>query len=142
MCIFNRFFQSGCDGGCLVRARGIVVMHQQLQAAKGVVFVTLDDATGSVNVIVWKSRREKQRSERLHSRLMAVWGVWQRDVESGGEVRHLIAQRLADLTSLHHLLHTGKVRVLWMAAKRPLALSSQIPCKHGYQRYLVLFVNK
>ncbi len=100
MCIFNRFFQSGCDGGCLVRARGIVVMHQQLQAAKGVVFVTLDDETGSVNVIVWKSRREKQRSELLHSRLMAVWGVWQRDVESGGEVRHLIAQRLVDLTPL------------------------------------------
>lgn len=36
----------------------------------------------------------------LHSRLMAVYGVWQRDVESGGEVRHLIAQRLVDLTPL------------------------------------------
>ncbi len=42
----------------------------------------------------------QQRSERLHSRLMAVYGVWPRDVESGGEVRHLIAQRLVDLTPL------------------------------------------
>ena len=31
---------------------------------------------------------------------MAVYGVWQRDVESGGEVRHLIAKRLVDLTAL------------------------------------------
>ena len=36
----------------------------------------------------------------LHSRLLAVYGVWQRDVESGGEVRHLIAKRLVDLTAL------------------------------------------
>lgn len=86
--------------GRLVRACGIVVMRQQPQTAKGVVFVTLEDETGSVNVIVWKSLREKQRSELLHSRLMAVYGVWQRDVESGGEVRHLIAQRLVDLTPL------------------------------------------
>ena len=86
--------------GRLVRACGIVVMRQQPQTAKGVVFVTLEDETGSVNVIVWKSLREKQRSELLHSRLMAVYGVWQRDDESGGEVRHLIAQRLVDLTPL------------------------------------------
>jgi error-prone DNA polymerase len=86
--------------GRLARACGIVVMRQQPQTAKGVVFVTLEDETGSVNVIVWKSLREKQRSELLHARLMAVWGVWQRDVESGGEVRHLIAQRLVDLTPL------------------------------------------
>jgi error-prone DNA polymerase len=86
--------------GRLVRACGIVVMRQQPQTAKGVVFVTLEDETGSVNVIVWKSLREKQRGELLHARLMAVYGVWQRDVESGGEVRHLIAQRLVDLTPL------------------------------------------
>jgi error-prone DNA polymerase len=86
--------------GRLVRACGIVVMRQQPQTAKGVVFVTLEDETGSVNVIVWKSLREQQRSELLHSRLLAVWGVWQRDVDSGGEVRHLIAQRLVDLTPL------------------------------------------
>ena len=86
--------------GRLVRACGIVVMRQQPQTAKGVVFVTLEDETGSVNVIVWKSLRDKQRSELLHARLMAVYGVWQRDAESGGEVRHLIAQRLVDLTPL------------------------------------------
>ena len=92
--------------GRLVRACGIVVTRQQPQTAKGVVFVTLEDETGSVNVIVWKSLREKQRGELLHSRLMAVYGVWQRDVESGGEVRHLVAKRLRDLTPLLGSLST------------------------------------
>ncbi len=86
--------------GRLVRACGIVTMRQQPQTAKGVVFVTLEDETGSVNVIVWKALKEKQRTELLRSRLLAVHGVWQRDEESGGEVRHLIAKRLRDLTPL------------------------------------------
>ncbi|MEO8545747.1 MAG: OB-fold nucleic acid binding domain-containing protein, partial [Burkholderiaceae bacterium] len=92
--------------GRLVRACGLVVMRQQPQTAKGVVFVTLEDETGSVNVIVWKSLREQQRSELLYSRLMAVYGVWQRDAETGGEVRHLIAKRLKDLTPLLGALAT------------------------------------
>ena len=86
--------------GWPVRACGLVVMRQQPQTAKGVVFVTLEDETGSVNVIVWKSLREQQRSALLYSRLLAVYGVWQRDAETGGQVRHLIAKRLKDLTPL------------------------------------------
>ena len=86
--------------GRLVRACGLVVMRQQPGTAKGVVFVTLEDETGSVNVIVWKSLRERQRNELLYSRLLAVYGVWQRDAQTGGEVRHLIARRLKDLTPL------------------------------------------
>jgi len=84
--------------GRVVRACGIVAMRQQPQTAKGVVFVTLEDETGSINVIVWKSLKEKQRAELLRARLLAVYGVWQRDMESGGLVRHLIAKRLVDLT--------------------------------------------
>ncbi len=86
--------------GRRVRACGLVVMRQQPQTAKGVVFVTLEDETGSVNVIVWKSVRERQRDALLHSRLLAVDGRWQRDAQTGGEVRHLIARRLEDLTPL------------------------------------------
>jgi len=55
--------------GRLVRACGIVVMRQRPQTAKGVTFVTLEDETGSVNVIVWKSLQDKQRAELLRSRL-------------------------------------------------------------------------
>jgi len=86
--------------GRLARACGIVTMRQQPQTAKGVIFVTLEDETGQVNVIVWKSLKERQRPALLRSRLLAVHGTWQRDVESGGDVCHLIAGHLQDLTPL------------------------------------------
>jgi error-prone DNA polymerase len=82
--------------GRLVRACGIVTMRQQPQTAKGVVFVTLEDETGSVNVIVWKAVKEQFREVLYRARLMAVFGVWQRE----GEVRHVVAKRLVDLTYL------------------------------------------
>jgi error-prone DNA polymerase len=86
--------------GRKVAACGIVTMRQQPQTANGTIFVTLEDETGPVNVIVWKSIREEQRDALLKSRLLAVYGKWQRDVESGGQVRHLIAERMEDLTPL------------------------------------------
>jgi error-prone DNA polymerase len=84
--------------GRLARACGIVTVRQQPGTAKGVVFVTLEDETGTVNVIVWKAVKEAQRSELMRARLLAVYGVWQRDDETGGKVRHLVAKRLKDLT--------------------------------------------
>jgi error-prone DNA polymerase len=86
--------------GRLVRACGIVTMRQQPGTAKGVVFVTLEDETGSVNVIVWKAVKEQFREVLYRARLMAVFGIWQRDDASGGEVRHVVAKRLVDLTAL------------------------------------------
>ena len=86
--------------GRLVRACDSAVTRHQARTAKAVVFVTRDDETGSVGVTSWKSLREKQRGKLLHSRLMAVYGMWQREVESGGEVCHLVARRLQDLTPL------------------------------------------
>jgi len=86
--------------GRRVAACGIVTVRQQPQTANGTIFVTLEDETGPVNVIVWRHVREQQRDALLRSRLLAVWGTWQRDEESGGEVRHLVAQRMEDLTPL------------------------------------------
>jgi error-prone DNA polymerase len=83
-----------------VGACGIVTVRQQPQTAHGTIFVTLEDETGPVNVIVWKHVREQQRDAQLHSKLRAVRGVWQRDVDSGGQVKHLIAESLEDLTPL------------------------------------------
>ncbi|MFC5499201.1 error-prone DNA polymerase [Caenimonas terrae] len=82
------------------RACGIVTVRQRPPTAKGTVFVTLEDETGTVNVIVWNHVVEAQRDALLKSRLLAVEGVWQRDVESGGQVRHLLARKLKDLTPL------------------------------------------
>ena len=95
-----------------VAACGIVTLRQQPQTAKGTIFVTLEDETGSVNVIVWKSLRETQREEVMHARLLAVHGVWQRSEEDGkakgfGAVRNLVAHRLEDLTPLLGRLGTA-----------------------------------
>lgn len=74
------------------RACGLVVGRQRPGTAQGVTFVTLEDETGNVNVVVWKDLAERQRKELLGARLLAVYGVIQRD----GEVVHLLAKRLAD----------------------------------------------
>ena len=81
--------------GRLVRACGLVTLRQQPQTANGTVFVSLEDEGGTVQIIVWKRIRERQRQELLNARLLGVHGVWQRE----GEVRNLIAHRLVDLSS-------------------------------------------
>ena len=75
---------------------GIVTLRQQPSTASGTVFVSLEDETGVVQVICWKSLRDKQRRELLQARLLAVHGTWQRE----GDVTSLIAERLEDLTNL------------------------------------------
>ncbi|MCA1323632.1 error-prone DNA polymerase [Herbaspirillum sp. alder98] len=75
---------------------GIVTVRQRPGTAKGVIFMTLEDETGSANVIVWPAVLERQRSEVLNARLLGVFGSWQ----CQGEVRHLVAGRLEDLTHL------------------------------------------
>ena len=82
--------------GRLVRACGIVTLRQQPETAKGVVFVSLEDEDGAVQVIMWKSVRERLRKELLNAKLLGVYGTWQRE----GEVRNLIARQLVDLTHL------------------------------------------
>jgi len=82
--------------GSSVRAAGIVVGRQRPDTTSGVVFVTLEDETGCVNVIVWRDLGERQRRELLSARLMAVYGL----VEREGEVVHVIARRLADHSEL------------------------------------------
>jgi error-prone DNA polymerase len=86
--------------GRLARASGLVTHRQRPETAKGVVFITLEDDTGAVNVIVWPDVLERWRSAILGARLMTVFGVWQADTATGGQVMHLIAQRVVDHTAL------------------------------------------
>ncbi|MEY2654664.1 MAG: hypothetical protein RLZZ524_1692, partial [Pseudomonadota bacterium] len=81
--------------GRTVRACGLVVTRQQPATAKGTIFVTLEDETGPVNVIVWRDVRERHRQALLGARLLAVRGTWQR--RDG--VSHLIAQDLHDMSA-------------------------------------------
>ncbi|MGD9774377.1 error-prone DNA polymerase [Diaphorobacter sp.] len=88
--------------GRRVRACGIVTVRQRPGSAKGTMFVTLEDETGPVNVIVWPALLERWRSALLRSRLLAVEGVWQCAGKPGSStaVRHLVGQRFKDLTPL------------------------------------------
>jgi error-prone DNA polymerase len=82
--------------GRLARASGIVTHRQRPETAKGVVFVTLEDETGAVNIIVWPAVAAAQRRPLLASTLLTVYGIWQRE----GEVRHLVARTLVDHSAL------------------------------------------
>ncbi len=82
--------------GARARACGLVTLRQQPETARGTTFVSLEDETGVVQVICWKSLRERQRQVLLHARLLAVAGRWQSD----GSVGSLLAERLFDLTPL------------------------------------------
>ena len=99
-----------------VAACGIVTLRQQPGTAKGVIFLTIEDDTGPINVIVWKSLRLTQRDELLHSTLLGVHGTWQRStelpgtLEGFGVVRNLIAHRLEDLSPLLGRLGQGAAR--------------------------------
>jgi len=88
--------------GAAARACGIVTGRQRPDTASGVVFVTLEDETGYVNVIVWSRLVERQRRELLGARLMGVHGT----IERQGEVVHLVARRLADHSDLLGALDT------------------------------------
>jgi error-prone DNA polymerase len=90
-------------GGRIARAAGIVTGRQRPDTASGAVFVTLEDETGYVNVIVWRDLTERQRRELLGARLMGVEGMLERE----GEVVHLIARRLLDHSALLGRLATG-----------------------------------
>ncbi len=85
-----------------VRACGIVTVRQRPGTAQGTMFVTLEDETGPVNVIVWSAQFERWRGVLLGARLLAVEGVWQCSAAPGCSVavRHLVGQRFKDLTPL------------------------------------------
>ena len=78
------------------RAAGIVVNRQRPDTAKGVIFITLEDEAGNINVVCWPQVIEAQRREILTARLLTVYGVWETD----GKVSHLIAKRVVDDTAL------------------------------------------
>ncbi len=89
--------------GSAAKVTGLVTGRQRPGTASGTVFVTLEDETGWINVIVWPALVDKQRRELLGSKLMTVRGV----LELEGEVAHLIAHRLRDDSRLLGELETA-----------------------------------
>ena len=82
--------------GALVTVAGLVILRQRPGTAKGVIFVTLEDETGVVNVIVWRKMYERFRRAVIAGRMLRVTGHLQR--ESG--VTHVIATEIEDISQL------------------------------------------
>jgi error-prone DNA polymerase len=89
--------------GQWIRAAGIVTCRQRPATASGVIFVTLEDETGYVNLVVWNAVADRQRKELLGARLLAVYG----EVQKQGRVVHIIARRLVDLSPMLGRLATS-----------------------------------
>ena len=85
----------GMRDGSLVEIAGLVLVRQRPGSAKGVMFITIEDESGIANIIVWPKTFEKFRRPVLSAGMLAARGHIQRE----GEVVHLVAQRLIDLST-------------------------------------------
>ncbi len=82
--------------GKRVSVAGLVLVRQRPGTASGVVFITLEDESGVVNLILWSSVYDRYRKAARHATLLQCDGIVQRE----GKVIHVLAKRLTDRTPL------------------------------------------
>ncbi len=109
--------------GRFIRTAGIVLVRQQPGSASGVIFITAEDETGIVNVVVWPKIWEAYRHVGLRATLLQINGTIQRE----GQVVHLIARSLDDLSGV-----LAKVGDRNAALVAPLSRADEF--KHGGPR--------
>ncbi|UXS43062.1 DNA polymerase III subunit alpha (plasmid) [Agrobacterium tumefaciens] len=80
--------------GKWLQAAGLILVRQRPGSAKGVMFITMEDETGIANIVVWQKVFEQNRPLLLSASMLGVQGRIQRE----GEVVHLVARSLVDLT--------------------------------------------
>lgn len=78
--------------GARVRMAGLVLIRQRPGSAKGVCFITLEDETGSANLVLWPKVFDRFRREAMSARVLQVQGRIQR----GDGVTHIVVDRLTD----------------------------------------------
>jgi error-prone DNA polymerase len=82
--------------GTWITVAGLVLVRQKPGSANGVMFMTIEDETGIANLVIWSSLFERQRRIVLSSGMIACRGRVQRE----GQVIHLVAEHLMDLSDL------------------------------------------
>lgn len=82
--------------GARVTVAGLVLVRQRPGTAKGVIFLTLEDETGVVNVVVWRKMYERFRRAVIAGRLLRVTGKLQRE----NAVTHIVADRIEDISPM------------------------------------------
>ena len=104
------------SAGARVCVAGLVLVRQRPGTAKGVIFVTLEDETGTANGVVWASVYERFRRAVISGRLLRVTGRLQRDAG----VVHVVAEQIEDLSPLlDTLLHPEFRADIARAGDRP-----------------------
>lgn len=83
-----------------ITVAGLVILRQRPGTAKGVIFVTLEDETGVVNVIIWRKIYEAFRRAVISGRLLRVTGRLQR----AHSVTHVIAEAVEDISPMLDML--------------------------------------
>ena len=108
--------------GQRVRLAGLVLVRQRPGSAKGVVFFTLEDEFGTVNLVLYQHVVEAHRAAVLSARLLLVEGRLERLDEAEVPILHLIARRLEDRSDLLDGLH----RLGGPALQPPLARADEV----------------
>ncbi|MCD6020031.1 MAG: error-prone polymerase [Bacteroidetes bacterium] len=85
-----------CKDGMTVRVGGLVLVRQRPGTASGICFITIEDETGTSNLVVFQKLFSQFRKEIVHSRLLMVEGKVQKE----GEVIHVVVKRCYDLSGL------------------------------------------
>jgi len=95
-----RYLQAGrlpeLATGAAVCVAGIVITKQRPGTASGVTFVTLEDESGHINLVVWKQVAEQYRAQLLNAKLLGIRG----ELQIEGQVIHVIAKQLVDHTDM------------------------------------------
>lgn len=81
--------------GRFVQVAGIVTGRQRPSTATGVLFLTLEDETNNINVVVWSRIFEQYRAAVVQGRLLKIKGVLEREKS----VLHVVAGHVEDLSS-------------------------------------------
>lgn len=87
---------SAPPNGARVVVAGLVLVRQRPGTAKGVIFITLEDETGTVNVVVWAKTYERFRRAVIAGRMLRVTGRIQRE----GPVLHVVAEEIEDVSAM------------------------------------------
>ena len=111
----------------MVQVAGVVLIRQRPGSAKGVCFITLEDETGVINLVVWPDLKEKQRRVVMGARLMEVRGR----VEYDDEVIHVIAHSMTDATDALYCLSDDMLNA---PVARADHVNSPLPSQVGGKR--------
>jgi error-prone DNA polymerase len=91
---------SGLNQGRFVRVAGLVTGRQRPGTKSGVIFITLEDETGNINIVVWKDVQLRCREALLKAKVLMIKGV----VETDNTVVHVLAGELIDCSEYLHAM--------------------------------------